>query len=111
MHAMTLVDIVLVILGILGIIVLLLIIVALIFVLKTIHDIKTTAYAFRDLSSDIRNKKLSELIQNPVVREKVTQLLTKRFGFFAPLFAAFVSFIMMRFARTKKPIRRADTKK
>jgi len=99
---MAFLDVLLIIIGVLAAIILIALLVFILLLIKTINDIKETAHTIRDVSTDIRDKKLSELIENPKVREHVLSLLSKRFGFFAPLFAALASFVFLRFRKKQK---------
>lgn len=54
-------------------------------VLKTIKDIQQIIKSVSDISENVKDKKFSEALENPLIREKVIILISSRFGLFAPI--------------------------
>lgn len=65
-------------------------------VLKTISDIKQIIRAVSEVSESVKNKKLSEVMDNPLVREKVIILISSRFGLFAPIASLLISKVIYK---------------
>ena len=83
-------TIILIVIGVVVLILLLVAIVVFLLVWKTIHDVIKITEAVEDISGNIKKKKLSEALENPVLREKVIELVSSRFGILAPIASFFI---------------------